>query len=289
MAGFVMLNPSSVLLVYLSLTTITFVISHLDNSQMICTDKPNGLTSELQKMRLKSTQLESILEERIQSLNIRMHSVEGKKKLIEEMDDKIHSLQTALISMKKEAALPMERVNALEEEVRLIWATTRKNNFDLHSSEAEVHDMEANLEVLNSEIEKARSIVTEQWIQIQQLDQALQVTEIRILKAKSKTGTTKCTFTKFIQEILERHHQKLNSILEPVFLTKESFQNSHMSQALYSLKEYHHQLQRFVKNEMERNEFTATIANQEVVFFLASALVTFPILAAWMLLTSQFS
>ncbi|RZC65301.1 hypothetical protein C5167_008986 [Papaver somniferum] len=62
-----------------------------------------------------------------------------------------------------------------------------------------------------------------------------------------------------------------------------------MSQALYSLKEYHHQLQRFVKHEMERNEFTATIANQEVVFFLASALVTFPILTAWMLLASQFS
>ncbi|KAI3897533.1 hypothetical protein MKW92_019532 [Papaver armeniacum] len=289
MAGFVMLNPSSVLLIYLSLTTITFVISHLDKSQMICTDKPNGLISELQKMKLKSTQLESILEERIQSLIIRMHNVEEKKKLIEEMDNKIHSLQTALINIKKEAALPMERVIALEEEVRLLWATTRKNNFDLHSLETEVHDMEANLEVLNSEIEKARSIVTEQWIQIRQLDQALQVTEIRILKAKSKTGTTKCTFTKFIKDILERHHQKLTTILEPVFLSKESFQNSHMSQALYSLKEYHHQLQRFVQNEMERNEFTATIANQEVVFFLASALVTFPILTAWMLLASQFS
>ncbi|XP_026436217.1 uncharacterized protein LOC113334102 [Papaver somniferum] len=289
MAGFVMLNPSSVLLIYLSLTTITFVISRLDNSQMICTDKPNGLISELQKMKLKSAQLESILEERIERLNVKMHNVEEKKKLIEEMDIKIHSSQTALISIKKEAALPMERVNALEEEVRLLWANTRKNNFDLHSLETEVHDMEANLEVLTSEIEKARSIVTEQWIQIQQLDQALQVTEIRILKAKSKTGTTKCTFTKFIKEILERHHQKLTTILEPIFLTKESFQKSHMSQALYSLKEYHHQLQRFVKHEMERNEFTATIANQEVVFFLASALVTFPILTAWMLLASQFS
>lgn len=52
-----MLNPSSVLLIYLSLTTITFVISRLDNSQMICTDKPNGLISELQKMKLKSAQL----------------------------------------------------------------------------------------------------------------------------------------------------------------------------------------------------------------------------------------
>ncbi|KAI3936965.1 hypothetical protein MKX01_015180 [Papaver californicum] len=289
MAGFVMLNPSSVLLIYLSLTTITFVISHLGNSQMICSDKTNGLICELQKMKLKSTQLEFILEERIQSLNIRMHNVEKKKKLIEGMDNKIHSLQTALVGIKKETALPMERVNALEEEVRLLWATSRKNNFDLHSLESKVHDMEANLEVMTSEIEKARSIVTEQWIQIQQLDQALQVTEIRILKAKSKTGPTKCTFTKFIKESLEHHHQKLTTILEPVSLTKEFFHNSHMFQALYSLKEYHHQLQRFVKHEMERNEFTATIANQEVVFFLASALVTFPILTAWMFLASQFS
>lgn len=43
---------------------------------------------------------ESILEERIERLNVKMHNVEEKKKLIEEMDIKIHSSQTALISIK---------------------------------------------------------------------------------------------------------------------------------------------------------------------------------------------
>ncbi|MBA0623289.1 hypothetical protein Godav_008760 [Gossypium davidsonii] len=74
-------------------------------------------------------------------------------------------------------------------------------------------------------------VVTEQWVQIQHLEQALQIAKMRALQAQ-KQRNMRCTFLK----------------------------------------------------EMQRNELTAAFVNDELVFFLASAFITFPILGAWMLL-----
>ncbi|OVA00332.1 hypothetical protein BVC80_1183g19 [Macleaya cordata] len=250
MAGFLVLIPS-LLFIILSLSKITPVIPHLQDSQMICKDNTNPLICEIQEMKLKISRLESILEESMGSLNTKIHNLEEKEKLIEKMDDKIDFLQTELINLKKDSTYAVERVNALEEEVRLLWAASRKNNFDLHSLESKVQDTEINLEVVASEVEKIGSIVTEQWIQIRQLDQALQVTEMRILRVQSKTGSTRCTFLKFIKDFSVLHHPKLHRVLDLVFVGKKSFLGSYMSQALYQFKRivsaaqrYHHEVYR---------------------------------------------
>ncbi|CAL2226206.1 unnamed protein product [Prunus armeniaca] len=60
-----------------------------------------------------------------------------------------------------------ERLNALEEEVRLLWAASRKYNFDLHVLESKAQDDEDRLETVASQAPKMADIVTEQWIQIQ--------------------------------------------------------------------------------------------------------------------------
>ncbi|CAL2232401.1 unnamed protein product [Prunus armeniaca] len=41
--------------------------------------------------------------------------------------------------------------------------------------------------------------------------------------------------------------------------------------------------------KLENNEFTASLANEELVFFMASALITFPVMSAWMLLSSKLT
>ncbi|PON37888.1 hypothetical protein PanWU01x14_317090 [Parasponia andersonii] len=103
-------------------------------------------------------------------------------------------------------------------------------------------------------------IVTEQWIQIQRLEQALQ-------------------FTEFINKLFGDHLQNVHGVLDPYILQ--------FKRGFVVAKEYHHELQRFIKREMEKYAFTAALANWELVFFMASALITFPILSAWILLSSN--
>uniref|UniRef100_A0A2P2L322 Uncharacterized protein n=1 Tax=Rhizophora mucronata TaxID=61149 RepID=A0A2P2L322_RHIMU len=56
----------------------------------------------------------------------------------------------------------------------------------------------------------------------------------------------------------------------------------------YKILLFYLQLQAFVRQEMERHEFTASLAHQELVFFVASALIVFPVLSAWTWLSSKF-
>ncbi|BFG14549.1 hypothetical protein CerSpe_008230 [Prunus speciosa] len=74
-----------------------------------------------------------------------------------------------------------ERLNALEEEVRLLWAASRKYNFDLHVLESKAQDAEDRLETVGSQAQKMADIVTEQWIQIQRLEQALHISQMRTM------------------------------------------------------------------------------------------------------------
>ncbi|TKY71737.1 hypothetical protein E2542_SST00469 [Spatholobus suberectus] len=131
-------------------------------------------------------------------------------------------------------------------------------------------------------------IVNEQWIQVQHLEQALHVTKMRTLKAQRLTSRTRCTFLKFINSLLD----DLRALDSYVF-GERTIVSSLISQAMDQLKrcssltkKYHHQLQGFIKDLMERNELTASLANDELVFFLASALITFPLMSAWMLLSA---
>ncbi|KAK3000436.1 hypothetical protein RJ639_021689 [Escallonia herrerae] len=158
--------------------------------------------------------------------------------------------------------------------------------------ETKAHDTEARLEVVTSQIEKMADIVAEQWIQIQQLEQALQITEMQILKVKRQGGSTRCTFVKFIKNLLSNHLETSRLMVDPYLSDKGFPLSSYLPRTLHQLaktfsaaQHYHHELQGYIKQEMERNEFTVDFANREV----ASALVLFPILSAWMCLVSQVS
>ncbi|XP_042946706.1 uncharacterized protein LOC122279883 isoform X5 [Carya illinoinensis] len=197
------------------------------------------LMCELRDLKLKVSQLELILEDSMQNLNQKSLYIENRENAIEDLSRRIHSLQSTLDGLKGESSRTDERLSALENEMA--------------------------------------DIVTEQWIQIQRLEQALQIME-------------------FIKNIFGNHHQKVFGVLDPYLFGEGPTVTSYISQAKRQLKrlflaakKHHHQLQGFIKQEMERNEFTAALANSEVVFILASALITFPIMGAWVLLSSQFS
>ncbi|KAJ9690512.1 hypothetical protein PVL29_012925 [Vitis rotundifolia] len=228
------------------------------NSQSPCGNQ-QGVNSicELQEMKLRITQLETVMEEIVQNFNEKCLYLKQHEKLIEEFSHKIHHLQSVLYSIKGDSSHANERLAALEEELA--------------------------------------DVVTEQWIQIQQLEQALQMAELRALKAKRQVSMMRCTFLKFINNLFGNHLEKVFGILDPYLFGRGSTLSSYKSRFLHQLKRmwstakaYHHELQGFIKQEMEKYEFTAALANEELVFFVASALITFPIMGAWMLVSSQF-
>ncbi|KAG4960424.1 hypothetical protein JHK82_037112 [Glycine max] len=244
--------------------------------------------SQISQINLKIAHLESVLEESNTRLKERDAHLEECERRMNELSEKIHHLHSTLSAMKADSLHAERQYTALEEEVQLLWHTLRRNNFDLHILESKAQDAEERLEELTSRVEKMGDIVNEQWIQVQHLEQALHITKMRTLKAQRLTSVTRCTFMKFINVLLD----DLRALHSYVF-GERTIVSSLISQTLDQLKrcssltkKYHHQLQGFIKDLMERNELTASIANDELVFFLASALITFPLMSAWMLLSS---
>lgn len=247
---------------------------------------------ELQKAKIKVARLESILDESMPNLNAKMQYIRETEKKIEDINIEIDNLSAALSKLQHHSS----RISALEEEVQLLWDAARKNNFEIHKLEIKAQDADKRLEVLTSEVEKMAEVISEKWIQIQRLEQAVQMAEMRTQKVKRQVTFSKCPFVKFIKNLFGRHLKTLKGILHPYGSYSSADPNSYWAQALHHLqgafssaKNYHYKLQRFVKQEIERNEFPAVLANEEVVFLVASALIVFPILSAFMFLFSHLS
>ncbi|XP_061341598.1 uncharacterized protein LOC133287912 [Gastrolobium bilobum] len=246
------------------------------------------ITSQIHQINLKIAHLESVLEESNKKLKERELYLEECEKRMTEMSEKIHHLQSTLSIMKADSLHAERRFKALEEEVQLLWPALRKNNFDLHILKSKAQDTEEKLEEVTSRVEKMGDIVTEQWIQVQHLEQALHITNMRTLKARRLASLTRCTFLKFINSLLD----DLRALDSYVFGGR-TVVSSLITPAMDQLKrcssmakKYHHELQGFIKDLMKTNELTASLANDELVFFLACALITFPLMSAWMLLSS---
>ncbi|XP_028777486.1 uncharacterized protein LOC114734120 isoform X2 [Neltuma alba] len=236
--------------------------------------------SQLHQAKFRIAQLESTLEENNQKLSERSLYLKECEKRIDEMSEKIHDLQSTLSSIKADSFHAEKGLKALEEEVQLLWANSRKNNFDLHILESKAQDAEKRLKEVTSVVEKIGDIVTEQWIQVQHLEQALHITEMRTMKARRLGGFTSILDDfRAVQSYLFGDRSTTNSLISQA--------TNQMKRCFLLAKTYHHQLQAFIKDLMKRHKLTAAFANDELVFFLASALITFPVMSAWMLLSSR--
>ncbi|KAL6201412.1 hypothetical protein ACLB2K_025126 [Fragaria x ananassa] len=245
-------------------------------------DDDYSVVYQLHQFKLRIADLESVLAESVQNLNERVDQIQQREKRIDDMSQKIHHLQSVL---KENSLLADERLNALEQEVRRLWVVLRKNNFDIHVLESKALDAEDRLESVTSQAEKMNDMVTEQWIQLQQLQQALHIQQARTLRVQRQVSYTRCTFLKFFNNLLDDHLLKLlGSNLRSVF----SRTLNQLNRIFIALKRSHHQLQHSIKETLEKNGFTAALANEELIFYLATALIILPIMLAWMFLSSKF-
>ncbi|XP_058201788.1 uncharacterized protein LOC131316443 isoform X2 [Rhododendron vialii] len=258
---------SAVLSYLVVISESTPTITPIATETSLGNQRNHRLTLELEEAKLKIARLESIFDETVQHINAKSLSLEECEKLITDMTHEMDRLQSDLSSLKGESSRANERLNQLEEEVRLLWANMRKTNFELHHLESKAQDAENNMNLVASQVEKMAAIVTEQWIQIRQLEQALHNAEVQALTVKR--SPTRCKFLKFLRNLFGNHLQKLKGILDLSLFHKES--PLHQLEKISSAaKKYHHELQGFIKQEMEKNEFTAALANKEVVFFVVS-------------------
>ncbi|EOA38407.1 hypothetical protein CARUB_v10009976mg [Capsella rubella] len=246
-----------------------------------------NLVNDLDAAKLRISQLEAVLEATIKKVDGKTLYLKDRDKLIQDAESQIQSLQSASYSDESGLTLVQKRISELEEEVKKLWDALRTTNFELHVLEDKARDAEGKVKAKALEVEQMVEVVTEQWIQVQHLEQ------MREFNNRRHHTPSRCTFLKLMNDI-QRHLPKFHESLDIHWKGKKVFSvQSYLTQAQSRLKnlweaitKYHHQLQGFIKYEMEKTEITAALANREVVFFMASAVITFPVFGAWILLSS---
>lgn len=278
---------------FLSLTASNAVDSPADHpAPSSCSDQwsQKSITCEVEEAKLRFARLESILEGKIGEINAKAQYFSDCEKKIEELAAEIDRLKTVLSDFEEDYSRKNVKLSALEEEVRLLWAASRKNNFEIYALESKALDAETRLKEVASQVEETSDIVSEQWIQIQKLEQALYMVEVRSSNIRRELWK-RCPFVKFFMNLYSDFLTRLKVILDPYVLRDGSMfavLKSKAFQSFAAAKRYHHLLQGIVRQAIESNELTAALAHEEVVFFVASALVAFPIVTVCMLLLSQF-
>ncbi|KAH9797118.1 Myosin heavy chain-like protein [Citrus sinensis] len=227
------------------------------------------LIAELQDAKLKIAGLETMLEESIRKVNGKSNYIEERDKLVDDMTNKIHHLQSLLSKIKDDSSRAEERLNALEEEIRLLWAASRKNNFDIHNLESKALDAEDRLEEVSLQVEKMSEIVTEQWIQIQHLEQALHMAEFILIISFFADDSLIVEGSKRPKatDVCQMH------ILEEVASTRAPRNYQLLLYCPVTTLPKPHPLQGFIKQEMVKNKLTAALANEELVFFVPKGFI----------------
>ncbi|KAL6285172.1 hypothetical protein ACE6H2_009562 [Prunus campanulata] len=96
---------------------------------MTCSPHHNNNDDNSSLCQLHHLQLE--ITHLVMQFKIRMRkSIISKS--VDDMVQKIHHLQSVFFTLKGDSLATDERLHAIEEEVRLLWAASRKYNFNLH-------------------------------------------------------------------------------------------------------------------------------------------------------------
>ncbi|KAJ8432071.1 hypothetical protein Cgig2_031644 [Carnegiea gigantea] len=226
-----------------------------------CSNSDNVLHCEIQGMKLMVARLELLLEATTLELHTKSLYIDNCEKKVEDMSDIIQHLETVLSNLK---GLPdvEEMITVLEAEAQELEVGVRKNEKELQRLRITTEDAENWVKLRASEVETMSKIVPELWFHVQKLEQACEVIE-------------------FINNLPGGQYQQMVS----AYMSKAA---SQLRRSFSAVKKYHHQLQGFIRQEMETNELTAVLADEELIFFLASAVIVFPIMLAFIWLSSHW-
>ncbi|EMS60838.1 hypothetical protein TRIUR3_35060 [Triticum urartu] len=138
-----------------------------------------ALRSEISELRLKLARLESILEENTKTSRSKAYTLEEGNKPTEAME-------TDNQLLRNEESYSESNIYIMEDEAQILQQEVRKINNIAYTIESLAIDAEKRVEFLSSEVKKIESIITEQWIQIRQFEQAFVVTKMMTSKVHKR-------------------------------------------------------------------------------------------------------
>ncbi|PAN05718.1 hypothetical protein PAHAL_1G154000 [Panicum hallii] len=262
----------------------------------------DALRSEIEALRLKVAQLESLLE----ALNSKSTILEEDNKLIEAMERDIQLLMDGPESTKdsKTKSYSAGNIKSMEDEVQQLQQEVSKINKNSDTIESLAHDTERRVETLSSEVKKIEDIIAEQWIQIRQFEQAFVLTKMMASKVHERSRPSEMVYKWPGKETILKAYRFRKAIRRQyipdtdrpdVFFLGGSVSRSSIAIPynqfkffISSTQKFHHKVQVFLHDALQSNRYSRGLANEPVTFILAYLLVVSPMWMAWFLYSTRF-
>ncbi|KAG2650467.1 uncharacterized protein LOC120655532 isoform X3 [Panicum virgatum] len=265
----------------------------------------DALRSEIEALRLKVAQLESLLEENTNTLNSKSSILEEDNKLIEAMERDIQLLMDGPESTKdsKIKSYSAGNIKSMEDEVQQLQQEVSKINKNSDTIESLARDTERRVETLGSEVKKIEDIIAEQWIQIRQFEQAFVLTKMMASKVHDRSRPSEMVYKWPGKETILKAYRFRKAIRRQyipdtdrpdVFFLGGSVSRSSIAIPynqfkffISSTQKFHHKVQVFLHDALESNRYSRGLANEPVTFIMAYLLVVSPMWIAWFLYSTR--
>ncbi|KAI4371724.1 hypothetical protein MLD38_010044 [Melastoma candidum] len=165
----------------------------------------------------------------------RKYILRSVRTFLRALSEKTDSLERDLSAIEGDASMVDTKLSILEEEVRILWDASRKNNFDIYVLKAQADEADERLWAAASKVEKLAKIVSEGWIQIKNFEQALQFAEIRATNTRWESASRRCLFLKFFYDVFGCHPPEVLRVSKNIFHSDHVF-SSYKWEALQKLK-----------------------------------------------------
>ncbi|KAG2650640.1 uncharacterized protein LOC120655610 isoform X4 [Panicum virgatum] len=257
----------------------------------------DALRSEIEALRLKVAQLESLLEENTNTLNSKSSILEEDNKLIEAMERDIQLLMDGPESTKdsKIKSYSAGNIKSMEDEVQQLQQEVSKINKNSDTIESLARDTERRVETLGSEVKKYAADINLNDIFLRGASYA-----------RSCFSHTYKESSSFLQEINRYYHEAYrfrkairrqyipDTDRPDVFFLGGSVSRSSIAIPynqfkffISSTQKFHHKVQVFLHDALESNRYSRGLANEPVTFIMAYLLVVSPMWIAWFLYSTR--
>ncbi|PUZ75305.1 hypothetical protein GQ55_1G149100 [Panicum hallii var. hallii] len=281
----------------------------------------DALRSEIEALRLKVAQLESLLE----ALNSKSTVLEEDNKLIEATERDIQLLMDGPESTKdsKTKSYSAGNIKSMEDEVQQLQQEVSKINKNSDTIESLARDTERRVETLSSEVKKMmaskvheRSRPSEMVYNwpgketILKYAADMNLNDIFLRGASYARSCFSHTYkesSSFLQEINRYYHEAYrfrkairrqyipDTDRPDVFFLGGSVSRSSIAIPynqfkffISSTQKFHHKVQVFLHDALQSNRYSRGLANEPVTFILAYLLVVSPMWMAWFLYSTRF-
>ncbi|OEL37834.1 hypothetical protein BAE44_0001147 [Dichanthelium oligosanthes] len=225
----------------------------------------DALRSEIEALRLKVAQLESLLEENTNTLNSKSSILEEDNNLIEAMERDIQFLMDGPGSTKdsQSKAYSAGNIKSMEDEVQQLQEEVSKINKNSDTIESLACDTERRVETLSSEVKK---------MMVSKVHERSRPSDLAYKWPGKETNLKAYRFRKAI------HRQYIPDTDRPdVFFLGGSVSRSSISIPynqfkifISSAQKFHHKVQVFLHDALESNRYSRGLANEPVTFILVS-------------------